>query len=288
MSEAKRTSSLAEFGTRQLNDETQVFEQNAWDNVELDQEMLKLAITKIQGQKETRAPLEKVLEADTNPARFWDNFYSNNTNRFFKDRHWLSLEFPELFEAKVVMEIGCGAGNTVFPFIQKAKDVFVYACDYSAEAIDVVKLNPLYDTEKCEAFVFDITNPILPPSIPLGTIDVCVCIFVLSAINPRDWEIASNNIFKILKPGGLLLVRDYGRYDLAQVRFKSNRYLDENFYCRGDGTRVYFFTNEEFGSIFSQFEIVQNAADRRLIVNRHKKLKMYRCWLQGKFRKPLD
>ena len=278
---------MAEFGTRKLEDESNVFQENAWDNVELDEEMLEAAMLKVEVQKENRAPIEKVIDTDTNPSRYWDEFYSNNTNRFFKDRHWLNLEFPELFESKIALEIGCGAGNTVFPFIEKAKDVFVYACDYSAEAVEVVKSNPLYDTQKCKAFVFDITNPIIPNDIPIGSIDVCVCIFVLSAINPRDWKTASDNIYKILKPGGLLLLRDYGRYDLAQIRFKSGRYLDENFYCRGDGTRVYFFTNEELGSIFGQFEVLQNAADRRLIVNRHKKLKMYRCWLQGKFRKPI-
>lgn len=119
--------------------------------------------------------------------------------------------------------------------------------------------------------------------------EVIILVFVLSALQPFEWEQAMENLYRLLKPGGIILFRDYGRYDLAQLRFKSGRYLAEHFYARGDGTRVYFFSSEELNQVFGKrFEVLQNAVDRRLIVNRSRRLKMYRVWLQGKFRKPLE
>ncbi|KAI7906696.1 S-adenosyl-L-methionine-dependent methyltransferase [Cokeromyces recurvatus] len=302
----KRTSSVLDvekveenkkFGSRLLKDESEVFSYNAWDHVDWDEEQEKSAKEKVSAQLENPVPLEEQEQYYKNPADYWNKFYEKNENRFFKNRNWLKIEFPELFDTskvdagrKRVFEIGCGAGNTMYPLLEQNKnaELFVYAADYSKTAVDVVVGNKNYNPKRSLAFVWDLSSPNIPEEIEAESLDIVVLIFVMSALAPEQWEQAVKNIYRMLKPGGLVLFRDYGRYDLAQLRFKKNRLLKENFYIRGDGTRVYFFTSEEIAKIFKQdnlFRIEQNAVDRRLIVNRQRKLKMYRVWLQGKFRK---
>ena len=229
------------------------------------------------------------------PAKWWDLFYKNNSANFFKDRKWLQQEFPILEDVAkenhgpaVVLEIGAGAGNTAFPLIARNKnpELKVHACDYSKKAVEVMRGQENYNTDVMQADVWDTTSDDLPPGLEEGSVDVAIMIFIFSALSPREWDKALNNVHRLLKPGGHVCFRDYGRGDLAQVRFKKNRYLEENFYVRGDGTRVYFFEEDELARIWGEkFDVVALGMDRRLLVNRASKLKMYRCWLQGRFRK---
>ncbi|XP_055050396.1 tRNA N(3)-cytidine methyltransferase METTL2 [Misgurnus anguillicaudatus] len=320
-----------QFGTRFLTDPRQVFQHNAWDNVEWSAEQEATAQKKVQENSQP-LPAEKQEEFDSRANEYWNDFYTIHENRFFKDRHWLFTEFPELAPQQKasqdtreegttdnepknllngehvtsphsestfpgasssyrILEVGCGVGNTVFPILKTNNDpgLFVYCCDFSSTAVDLVKSNPEYDQARCHAFVHDMSELSAEYPMPDQSLDVIVLIFVLSALHPQKMQNAINRLAQLLKPGGVLLMRDYGRYDMAQLRFKKGRCLSENFYVRGDGTRVYFFTQDELHDLFTSagLEKVQNMVDRRLQVNRGKQLTMYRVWVQCKYRKAL-
>jgi methyltransferase-like protein 6 len=103
-------------------------------------------------------------------ARNWDKFYERNSTHFFKDRHWVTREFPELLRTDsgaadvcsrsalryvlqadmghaaqgtappTVLEVGCGVGNLIFPLLKVNPAVRMYACDFSRRAVQLVKV----------------------------------------------------------------------------------------------------------------------------------------------------
>ncbi|XP_048731281.2 2-hydroxyacyl-CoA lyase 1-like [Ostrea edulis] len=300
-----------QFGGRFLTNPEDVFQHNAWDNVEWDEEQETNARQKTREQLQSSLPPEKQEEYEDLADEYWNKFYQIHQNRFFKDRHWLFTEFPELgpdgnknddvesaaagkefpgHKAKRrILEVGCGVGNTVFPILQTNNDpdLMVYCCDFSSTAVDLVKEHPDYKPDTCHAFVCDITDEKAEIPFPDQSLDIVILIFVLSAIQPEKMQYVLNRLAQFLKPGGRILLRDYGRYDMAQLRFKKGHCLSENFYVRGDGTRVYFFTQEELRDMMTRAGLTeeQNHTDRRLQVNRGRQLKMYRVWIQCKYRK---
>lgn len=254
-----------------------------------------------------KGPKEEDLEM---AAKKWDDFYCQHERWFFKDRQWLRGEFRELFfetefqlegttitfpAPSRIMEVGCGAGNTIFPIWKDRKNdptlKQIYACDYSAKAVELVRTFREFNTERMTAFVHDLSSDdAFDPEIVIsGSIDVITAIFVLSALQANRIPVAFAKLFAALRPGGLLLFRDYGRYDLTQLRLKPDRLIDDDFYFRGDGTTVYFFTLEKLREFAEQagFVVLEERYDRRLITNRFRKLKMYRNWIQMKLYKPV-
>ncbi|XP_038576426.1 mRNA N(3)-methylcytidine methyltransferase METTL8 isoform X1 [Micropterus salmoides] len=343
----------APLGSRILTNHDDIFKHNMWDHVqwtELDKEN---ARQKAEENSCVQIPLKEQGKFDTEAWQYWDTFYEMHQDKFFKDRKWLFLEFPELLpsgakshatntclhdhlaayplstrsstetrphhrntsnqetcqgaaleknEAHIqtttfpgqhasfrILEVGCGVGNSMFPIVNciKGTDAFLYCCDFSPCAIQLVKDHPEYDDSVCHAFVHDICEEVASFPFPPQSLDVILAVFVLSSIHPDRLQGVVNRLSTYLKHGGTFLFRDYGRHDFSQLRFKKGRCLSENFYTRGDGTCVYFFTKEEVHDLFSNagLEEIQNLEDRRLQVNRGKKVVMHRVWMQSKYRK---
>lgn len=355
----KRTDPFS-FGSRVLEEGDNIFEFNAWDNVVVDDSYKTFSEEQFSKQRADPVSDFDRKRFNEHPEKWWNVFYKNNKTNFFKNRKWLAQEFPVLGElgaadapAATVLEVGAGAGNSAFPILQNSNNprLKIHACDFSKKAVELIRAHELYDEGKIQADVWDVASPPesenggLPPGLAEGSVDVVLLIFIFSALNPRQWDQAVRNVWRLLKPGGQVLFRDYGRGDLAQVRFKKGRWMEENFYVRGDGTRVYFFEQDELKHIWGgdaalankegqdkrqkgsgdedgdkelaqstqqqlslggegetatgdhavataqagprpQFAIAHFGVDRRMLVNRQRRLKMYRCWMQAVFKKP--
>ncbi|XP_013166881.1 PREDICTED: methyltransferase-like protein 6 isoform X1 [Papilio xuthus] len=248
----------------------------------------------LENQNSRIVPEIKAVKLEKDAKRHWDIFYKRNETKFFRDRHWTTREFQELInfdsdERITYLELGCGVGNMVFPLIEEGfSNFYFYACDFSPRAVEFVKQNKLYDENRIKAFCADLTTNDLFDNVTENSIDIASLIFVLSAIHPEKWMHVAKVAFRALRPGGVLLFRDYGRYDMAQLRFKPGHKISDNFYMRQDGTRSYYFTEEELSALFTEagFEIVMNTYIQRRTVNFKEGIDVPRIFVQGKYRKP--
>ena len=116
-----------------------------------------------------------VAKLEKEAAQHWDRFYRNNADKFYKDRHYFDREFPDLLNGPQVLlevsrrmvlecmpctsghakamihmhtwagtQVGCGAGNTVFPVLELNPEVHAYCCDFAPRAVELVKAHPSY------------------------------------------------------------------------------------------------------------------------------------------------
>ncbi|VEU36014.1 unnamed protein product [Pseudo-nitzschia multistriata] len=255
-------------------------------------------------------------------ANAWDQFYSNHGNRFFKDRHYFEKAFPEEFPSssaatnsststtrddgmgrRALVEIGCGVGNAILPLLEVGDSEgywdIVHGLDISREAIQILRKDTRFvsfnetgaSKRKVFGHVCDISMELPPPC--FGISDVTTLIFCLSAIDPASHAEAAKHVVDTLKPGGVLVFRDYGRYDEAQMKLGTSRSkrIKENFYRKHDGTKCYYFQLEDLQNLFCDLmgmQAIELQYLRRVYGNRATTQVRRRIWVQGRFRKPLQ
>lgn len=106
-------------------------------------------IEKMRVQDSRLVPEFRANQLEKDAKKHWDLFYKRNETRFFKDRHWTTREFSEFLNASaeehrsVLLEVGCGVGNFVFPLIEDGlKFGKIFACDFSPRAVELTKVYP--------------------------------------------------------------------------------------------------------------------------------------------------
>ena len=263
-------------------------------------------------EKEQMMDRSEAALLEEHAAEQWERFYAHFGDGFFKDRHYLRREFPELF-AEVdraptpptqqqessdetapphpveVVEVGCGAGNTVMPLLAECasspRGVHVHAFDFSESAVRVMCARPGFDAARCHAFVADASDAAqLVAHVQPHTVDFVLAVFALSALSMPRVVAALRALRALVVPGrGRLLLRDYGVGDLSQLRFvaKGGRQLGDSFYARGDGTCVLYFTKQALvdAAQASGWTVEEVRYDTRVLRNRKRQLNMRRVWV---------
>jgi SAM-dependent methyltransferase len=220
-------------------------------------------------------------------------FYKHNKDNFFKDRHYIAREFDLTITSEtelLFVEFGCGVGNALIPLVEEFPTMTGVGVDCSKVAIELMtnRIREMSLSTRCTGKVVDLTSPGDSLNDIEGKADFVSLIFALSACSPHTFTIVRDAALKVLKPGGTLLIRDYAKYDLAQIRLAEKQSkLGEDFYVRGDNTRAKFFTEPELRDLFDPVaECLNLTTHARIFRNRKTCVEMQRLWVQGKWRKP--
>lgn len=141
---------------------------------------------------------------------------------FFKERRSLLQQFPLLTKGSAacplrVLEVGCGTGSAAIALLRGNPHAIVHATDPCPAAVDqtVVAVASTGLSARLTTALQD--TPVTPAAGLPQPADVAMILFTLSAV-PGDGDIALvRAAAQAVKPGGVVLVRDYGLYDTRHV-----------------------------------------------------------------------
>ena len=228
-----------------------------------------------------------------------------------------------------IVEIGSGVGNAILPLleqhtvlVQHQKDtqipqLHIHCLDFAPSAIKLLKEDDRFQLAAKEGratgHVYDLsamhpstihignqqqTSKSQQPQVLSNSADVAILLFCLSAIGPHpspSLSRAARHVIDMLKPGGVLVFRDYGRLDEAQLMLgkEADKQLGDNFYRKGDGTGCYYFSLDDLQELFvnqndtdDKLECLELDYIQRVYRNRGDNTERRRVWVQGRFRKP--
>ncbi|KAG2451183.1 hypothetical protein HYH02_003790 [Chlamydomonas schloesseri] len=224
----------------------------------------------------------------------WEQFYrAHPSARFFKERRYLLLEFPFLTQpdCRHVVEIGAGCGSSILPVLKANPGSRTTCTDISTTCLDQL-LGAAHaegiDRSRVAVFPADSTDPAAAPLFAGLDADALLIMFTLSAVPPEQQLVMLQHAWRSLRPGGRLMIRDHGLYDMVQLRIPPEQWVGPNLYKRGDGTMAYFFSREDIAARATQAGFEVTELKYVTVVNRNRKsgLELRRVFIHCVFTKP--
>jgi SAM-dependent methyltransferase len=266
--------------------------------------------------------ISQPLLAAESEADSWNRFYRAHQTNFFKDKHYLETDFPKEFTTttaedngedrprRCCVEIGCGVGNAVLPLLLAPDDAdndssysntrsrssvsvidwTLHCLDLSQVAVDLLVQDSRFvqaaAQQRAFAYCCDLTQRL--PQACRQVADVTTLFFCLSAMDPSQHVAAARNVCETLKPGGTVVLRDYGRYDAGQMKLGQQRdkLVADNFYRKQDGTKCFYFTLDDLHELFVNqcgLQVLELRYLCKLFDNRSTKSQRRRVWVSARF-----
>lgn len=179
------------------------------------------------------------------------------------------LEMPEMFGSEAsapacnaaalfkregrtkILELGCGQGRDTVYFARNGFEV--HALDYSTQGLAAIdeKARELGISHRIVTRVHDVRSPL-----PLAdeTFDACYShMLYCMALTTLDLKLLSNEIRRVLKPGGLNL---YTVRNTTDAYYRTGIHHGEDLWEIDGGFIVHFFSREKVEQLAEGYEIV--------------------------------
>lgn len=173
----------------------------------------------------------------------WEEAYRDNCSRFGDEPSYPARKAAALFEKEgknKILELGCGQGRDTCFFASKG--LKVYSLDYNELGLKALK-------EKIEGIGFSGSVITLKHDVraPLPfeneTFDACYShMLYCMALNTTELEFLSQEILRVLKPGGLNI---YTARHTGDTQYRTGIPRGEDMYEIAGGFIVHFFSKEK-------------------------------------------
>tara|TARA_B100001123_G_scaffold249004_1_gene278044 strand:- start:847 stop:1512 length:666 start_codon:yes stop_codon:yes gene_type:complete len=187
-------------------------------------------------------------------SQHWENSFSSKPEMFGLEPSAAAIKSLKLIKEKnikSIVELGAGLGRDTIFFAKNS--IHVKALDYSLTAVKII--NKKIEENNLSKFistkVFDIRK-----KLPFedNSIEACFShMLYCMALSNLDLKNLNNEVFRILKPGGINIYTVRNIYD---GDYKKGIYRGENLY-ENEGFIVHFFSKEKIKKLSKGFQIME-------------------------------